>query len=244
MDSSIFNKLLNPNGGGTIIYLTDALLFGFSLYYVSRLLYSNYVEISIEKPYQFIFKLLIFSFIINFSYFIFDQLLNINFLISSSIQEIGKSALNCDITFSNLISKLNSRISLNNNSFDLFSFDGILKSITSAGLLNLLLAYSVRYILIQFFIISFPLIFLTLLNSSTSWIFKSWIRCFLSLLFLQIFVPFILIIIFSIDDSNKIIFLASIYALTKTNSYIREIFGGINVDFSNNISGLLSHFKK
>lgn len=214
------------------------------MYYIFRLFYSNYNEIQIEKPYQFIFKILIFSLFINFSYFIFDQLLNINYLISASIQEIGKNALNCDINFSQLVSKLNSKVTIQTNGFDVFSFDGILKSIASAGLLNLLFSYSIRYILVQFFIISFPIILLTLSNASTSWIFKSWCKCFFSLLVIQIFIPLLLIVIFSLDDSNKILFIAAIYSLTKINSYIKEIFGGISVDFSNSINGLIGYFKK
>ena len=53
------------------------------------------------------------------------------------------------------------------DNFDLFSFDGMIKSLTSIGLLSLLLNYSVRYVLIMFFIISSPLAFLSLINYST-----------------------------------------------------------------------------
>lgn len=242
ISSSVFKNLLDSHG---LIYITDALLLAITLYYVVRLYYSNYVEISIEKPFQFIFKLFVFAFFVNFSYFLCQQLLTINYLLSSSIQEIGQNVSGNEISFSSLISKLNSKISISSTtSFDLFSFDGIIKSITSLGLLNLLFSYSIRYIIIQFFVLSSPLAILTLINSSSAWIFKSWLKSFISLLILQVFIPLILIIIFSVDDSNKILYIGSIYALTKLNDYIRQILGGINVEFSNNFGSLLNILKK
>ncbi len=245
INTAFFKKLLGANGISGILYLTNAMLLGISIFYIIRLFYSNYVEISIEKPFQFIFKILIFGLLVNFSYFLCEQILNINYLISSSLQEIGKDIVGNDISFSELISRLNSKITISqNNSFDFFSFDGLLKSITSIGLLSLLFSYAIRYIMIQFFALTMPIALLTLINSSTSWIFKSWFKCFFSLLVLQVFIPIILIVIFSIDSSNDILFIGSIYALTKINSYIRDIFGGINVEFSNNFSNMLSMFKK
>ena len=120
------------------------------------------------------------------------------------------------------------------DNFDLFSFDGMIKSLTSIGLLSLLLNYSVRYVLIMFFIISSPLAFLSLINYSTNWIFKAWCKSLFSLLVIQILLPLIFIVIFSIDINNKILFIGSIYAMTKMNDYVRELFGGITSDFSHN----------
>ena len=170
--------------------------------------------------------------------------MNINYLISSSIQEIGKNILNEDISFAGLISKLNSTISIGESSLDMFSLDGILKSFTSIGLINLLFTYSLRYVLVQVLILFCPFAFLSLINSSTSWIFRSWAKSLFSILILQSFFPLIIMIIFAIPDNNNILLVSSVYLLTKINNYVREIFGGISVDFSSNFNSMMSLFRK
>lgn len=243
INNSFFEKILGANGKNGILYLTDALFIGIIIYYSLRFAYSSFSGNSIEKPSQFIFKMIILGIIINFSYFICEQLLNINYFISESVREIGGSILHKDISFSSLIMQLNSTIYIGDNNFDLFSFDGIIKSFISVGLLNLLFTYSLRYIMIQIFIITTPLVTLSLMNSSTYWIFKSWIKGFLSLLILQTFISIILILMISLDNSNKLLLIGAIYALIRANNYIREIFGGINIDVSSNMSSFISKFK-
>lgn len=200
----------------------------------------------IERPYQFIFKLIIIGICINCSYFICNQIISINNLISSSIQELGKNVFNKDICFNNLISELNSIIGVDENSFNIFSLDGIIKGFISFGLFNLIFSYSLRYILIKVFILLFPFAFLTLTNNSTSWFFKTFLRSFFSLLLLQSFVSIILLIIFSINYNSgnllsKLLYIGGVYALIKANSYIRELVGGISTDFSNYFVNLKSN---
>lgn len=164
-------------------------------------------------------------------------------MISSSIQEIGENVIGSKITFSSLIQNLNSVISVGENSFDLFSFDGIIKGFISVGLLNILFSYSLRYILVQVFVLTTPLVLLSLMNTSSYWIFKSWFKAFFSLLLLQSFVSLILIVMLSFDSVNKLLLIGSIYALIRANTYMREILGGVSVDVSTNISSLISSFK-
>lgn len=215
---------------------------GLSIYYAIRFLISNYISSQVEKPYQFIFKLIIISAFINSSYFICEQVLNINFLISASIRDVGEKMLNCNISFEQLIIKINSIISFE-TTLNVFSFDGMIKSFTSFGLFNLLFSYSLRYIMIKVFVIITPFMIITLLNTSTSWIFKAWIKSVISLLVVQSIISVILVIIFSTDFSanntfSKLVYIGSIYALIKANSYTRQIIGGISTDISSGISGL------
>ncbi len=244
LSNSFFEKILGANGKNGFIYLTDAMLLGISIYYCVRLFYSHYAESNIEKPYQFLFKLLIFAIFINFSYFIIEQLLNINYLISSSIQEIGKNILNEDISFAGLISKLNSTLTIGESSLDMFSLDGILRSFTSIGLINLLFTYSLRYVLVQVLILFCPFAFLSLINSSTSWIFRAWFKCVFSVLILQSFFPLIIMVIFAFPDNNNVLLVSGIYLLTKINNYVKEIFGGLSVDFSGNLNSMMYLLKK
>lgn len=243
INNSFFEKLLGANGKNGLLYLTDALLLAIIIYYAIRYSYSTFTGSNVEKPTQFIFKVIILGILINSSYFLCEQILNINYLISSSIQEIGEDVIGSKITFSSLIQNLNSVISVGENSFDLFSFDGIIKGFISVGLLNILFSYSLRYILVQVFVLTTPLVLLSLMNTSSYWIFKSWFKAFFSLLLLQSFVSLILIVMLSFDSANKLLLIGSIYALIRANTYMREILGGVSVDVSTNISSLISSFK-
>ena len=98
--------------------------------------------------------------------------------------------------------------------------------------------------MIRVFILLSPFAFITLVNSSSSWIFKSWFKCLFSLLIIQDFIPIILIVIFSINDSNKILYIGGIYVLTKINTYIREIFGGVGLEFNNQMLNLKSFISR
>ena len=244
ISSSFFQKILGSDGKNGLLYLTDAMLVGICLFYCVKYFYSHYAETNIEKPYQFIFKLLIFAIIINSSYFFMEQILYINNLISNSIQEIGKNILNCNITFSELILKVNKSLSLEDNTFTLFSMDGLIKSFISISLLNLIFTYSIRYVLVQVLILFTPFAILSLINSSTSWIFRSWSKCLFTLLIIQNFFPLIIMIIFLIGSSNKILLVAGITILTKINSYVREMFGGLGIEANNNLGAMMSLLKK
>ena len=248
INNSIFDKLLGNNLLNSLLAISNSLLIGFSIYYAIKLLYSQFSYVEIEKPYQFIFKLLIFSICINSSYFICEQILNINYLISGSIREIGKNIFNTDISFNNLILNLNSIISINNENFNIFSVDGIIKGLISFSLFNLVFSYSLRFIMVKVFILISPFSFLTLINHSTSWFFRSWIRNFIGLLLLQSLVAFILLIIFSIDHNStdlfsKFLYIGGIYALTKANSYIRELIGGISTEITSSFASIKNLIK-
>ncbi len=225
-----------------LLLLSNSLLIGFALFYIIRYAFSHYTSSQTEQPFQFLFKLFIFAALSNSSYFLMEQLININSLISLSIREIGENIFNCNISFSELILKLNNIVSSQEN-LNIFSMDGLLKSFISINLLNLLFTYSLRYVILKVFVLITPFAIITLINSSTSWFFKSWFKSILSLLLLQSLVSLILLIIFSTNFSvteimPKIICIGSLYALTKANSYIRDLIGGISTDVSSNFSSL------
>lgn len=225
-----------------LILLSNSLLIGFAIFYIIRYAYSHYSMTQTEQPFQFLFKLFIFAILSNSSYFICEQIININSLISLAIREVGENIFNCNISFSELILKFNNIIS-NNSTLNIFSLDGLLKSFISINLLNLIFTYSLRYVILKVFILITPFAILTLINSTTSNFFKAWLKSVLSLLLLQSFVSLILLIIFATDFSasdifTKVICVGSIYALTKANSFIRDLIGGISTDISSSINSL------
>ncbi len=239
LENSIFSKIFGNNSNNGILLIANSLLIAVCLYYCFKLIYSHFTGISIENPYQFIFKLLIFGIFINFSYFICKFIIYFNSLISDIIIEIGKSIFNTNISFSSLVENLNKVITINSSSINVFSFDGILRSIISFSFINLLFTYSLRYIMIKVTILLIPFAFLSLINNSSSWFFKSWLKVFLSLLFIQPFISIILLIIFSMDFSSsdifsKILCIGSLYALIKANSYVQHFIGGISTEITQN----------
>ncbi len=240
LNNSIFQKIFGSTGNNGLLVIANSLLVGFSLYYAIRLIYSYYMNLQIERPYQFIFKLLIFGIVMNCSYFICNQFIQINSFISDAIRTVGSNIFGHDISFSELINRLN-YLSIKENEFNIFSFDGLIKSFISISLFNLIFSYSLRYIMVKVFILITPFAILSLINESTSWFFKTWLRTVLSLLFQQSLVAIILLIIFSFNfSSNNIISqlmcIGGIYALVRANSYIRSLIGGISTDVSNNFN--------
>lgn len=184
----------------------------------------------------------------NFSLFICDEIITLISLLSSSIRQVGESLFDAKVCFSELIIKLNSVISVN-DSLDVFSLDGLIKSLISVGLLNLVITYSVRYVLIKIFVLLSPFAFLSLCNKTTSVLFNSWIKSFLSLMLVQVLVAIILLLIFSLNFTSnntfcKFILIGAVFILTKANTYVREMLGGINSEVTMNLSSFKSVMKK
>lgn len=240
-----FSKILGTSSSEGILLICNSLVFGFLLYYAINYLLSHLTYSKIDTPKQFIFKAIIFITLMNSSLWVCEQIINIVSLITEGISYVSFSLFGEDISFADFINNLNKTIYLSDNEFDIFSFDGIVKSFTSFGLINLVFSYSLRYIMIQIFILISPFAFLSLITNSSEWFFRIWIKNFLSLLFVQLLISFILLLSFSIDITlnttfSKLLYIGIIYALTKANSYMKELFGGI----STSINTSFSNFRK
>lgn len=250
LNSYYFEKFLGTNTSSGILLIANSLLIGFILYYSVMYLLSsfNIVQSTLPSPSQFFFKLLIGGLLMNSSFFICQGIISINSLLSNAIRTIGHEQLDVTICFSELINKLNSIISQEASTTNIFSIDGILKLIFSISFFNIIFSYSVRYIMIKIFILLSPIAFLTLSTPSTSVFFKSWLKSLLALLFVELLASLILIIMFSItysstDITSKLLLVGSIFALIKSNSYIRDFIGGISTDVTDNMYLLRSFIK-
>ena len=89
LNNSIFEKIFGTNTSNGLLVIANSLLIGFALYYGIRLLYSYYMNLQIERPYKFIFKLLIFGIVMNCSFSICQHFLELNGFISQAIQNLG-----------------------------------------------------------------------------------------------------------------------------------------------------------
>jgi len=243
-----FENIFGTSASNGILLISNSLLFGFILYFAIRLLLSHMVYSQIEKPQSFLLKLIICGICMNFSYFLISEFLDIFSNISLAIRNLGENLFNKNICFSELILDINNNISVNNSSLDIFSLDGLIKSVISISLLSLVFSYSFRYVLIKVFILITPFAILSNCLISTSWFFKSWFKNLFSLLFIQIIVSIILLILFSIDYSssnlfNKFIYVGGLFALIKSNSFVREFIGGVSTDISQNVNNFFKNFK-
>lgn len=245
MNSPYLEKILGSNSSSGILLIANSLLIAFVIYFGIKLLMANFSIGRPQNPYKFFIKIIIVGVFMNASFFLCEQLININYLISSAIRDIGSSFLDVDICFSNLVKILNSIVSIEEETQNFFSIDGIIKTIVSVGFLNLIFIFSVRYILIKVFILIAPFAILCTSNESTMHFFTSWLKSLISLLFIEIFASLILIVMFSIEYSpsdivSKLLFVGAVFALMKVNSYVRDIIGGISLDVQNSMYMLRS----
>lgn len=240
LDNKYLNMIFGSSSSGLIL-ICNSLLIGFCLYYSCKLLLSHLTFTQVQNPSQFVFKLFLCAIAINSSNFIVENIIVIFSNLSLSIREVGEIVFNKNICLSTFIQEFNSSIYFEDSTINMFTLNGLIKGFISIGFLNLSISYSLRYILIKVFILLSPFAFVSLINPSSSWIFKSWLKLFLSLLILQILVPVILLVAFSIDSNSsdmfsKIIYIGSIYSLIKANSFVKDFMGGLSTDISLGIS--------
>jgi len=235
-----FENIFGTSTSNGILLIANSLLLGFLLYFAIKYLISHFTFSNVEQPHSFLIKLIICGICMNFSYFLLTYFLDIFSNITLAIRSLGETLFNKEICFSELILTINSNISVNTTSVDVFSLDGLIKSILSFSLLNLVFSYSFRYILIKVFVLIAPFAILSNCLNSTSWFFKSWIKNLFSLLFIQIIVSIILLILFSMNFSSgnlaiKFIYVGGLFALIKANSFVRDLVGGVSTTISQNV---------
>lgn len=241
-----FEKIFGTSASNGILLIANSLLLGFLLYYALRYLMSHLTYQNVEHPFSFIIKMVIFGICMNFSFFLIQIFLDLNFNISLAIRNLGENLFGKNVCFSELISTINTSMSINTTSVNIFSIDGLIKSTLSFSLLSLVLSYSIRYITIKVFVLLAPFSILSLTLNSTSWFFKSWLKNLFSLLFIQIIVSLVLLILFSLDFSsanllNKFIYVGGIYSLIKANSFVREFIGGVSTDVSQSVNSFIKN---
>lgn len=230
---SNFETIFGTSASNGILLIANSLLLGFLLYYAIRYLMAHLTFTQSELPFRFLIKLVLCGIFMNFSFSCLELFLDLNNNISLAIRSLGEHLFNKNICFSELINTINTQMAIDTNSLNLFSLDGLIKSILSVSLLSLVFSYSLRYVFVKVFILLSPFAILSLSLQNTNWFFRAWFRNLFSLLFLQIIVSLVLLILFSMDYSAsnlfvKFIYVGGIYALIRANSFIREFIGGVS----------------
>lgn len=243
-----FELIFGTSTTNGILLIANSFLLAIILYFSIRYLLSHFTYSQIESPHSFIIKLIICGLCMNFSYFLLEYFINIMSYVSLAICDIGQNLFNTTISFSELINTINQNISIDTNSLNIFSLDGLIKGTLSISLLNLVFTYSLRYILVKVFVVITPFAILSASLNQTSWFFRAWIKNLFSLLFIQIIVSIVLVILFSMDYSSsnlfiKFIYVGGIYALIKSNSLVRDFIGGVSTTVTQTVNNFSSNFK-
>lgn len=102
--------------------------------------------------------------------------------------------------------------------------------------------------MVKIFILIFPFAIISLLNETSSYFFKSYVKSFISLLFTQSIVALVLLIVFSLDfKSNnlfsQVVLIGALYCLSRINYFMKEIMGGVTTTIYSNASNLKSLFR-
>lgn len=245
-----FNKLLGTSSSNGVLILANCLFTAFVLYYAGRLIIANLVGTQIELPSKFFIRAFLSGVAMNYSLSICKFLVNATNLISSFFCELGKNVFGKEISFVALMSMLESGSVI--SKLDILSLDGVLSGMLSISSFALIISFSFRYILIEVLIILSPFAILCLTNTSTEGFFKSWFKCLLSLLILQVVISVMLLIPYSLlKDSNdllfnKILLVGSVTALLKSNQFVKEFMGGLGIgtNFQSGIAGIRTLISK
>ena len=235
-----FQEILGTSTSSGILLIANTLLFGFLLYYAIKYLLSYMTYDRIDKPSSFFIKMVLYAICMNSSFFIVELFIDFMSNVSLVIRSIGEDLFNESICFSSLITNINTNIAIDTSSLNIFTIDGLIKSVLSVSLLNLVFTYSLRYILVKVFVLITPFAFLSLILSNTSWFFKAWLKNLFSLLFIQIIVSLILLLMFSVDFSNtellnKFIYVGGMYGLIRANALVREFIGGVSTTITQSV---------
>jgi type IV secretory pathway VirB6-like protein len=244
-----FNKLLSTSSSNGVLVLANCLFAAFVLYYAGRLIIANLVGLQIESPSKFFIRAFLTGVAMNSALPICKFFINSTNLISSFFCDLGKNIFGKQISFVTLMSLLETSVT---SGIDILSLDGILSSILSISAFTLIISFSFRYILIEVLIILSPFAILCLSNSSTEGFFKSWFKCLLSLLILQVVISVMLLIPYSLLNTNndllfnKVLLVGSITALLKSNQFVKEFMGGIGIgtNFQSGLAGIRTLISK
>lgn len=222
-----------------LLILSNILVGCIFTYRIVRIVISLYTNQDTEFPYLYILKSVILIICMNCCLFFCEQILEINYLITQYLMELGNYLFGQPISFVSFSNTINSYITDVKN-FNLFSLDGIIKSMVTFGSISLLITYILRYILIKILILCSPFVFLCLLHDNLKIYFYNWFKYFLSLLLTQniicivLYIPYVLE--FEDELYSKFLVIGTIMFLYQLNNYIKEFLGGFSTSSGSGIS--------
>ncbi|MBR3280872.1 MAG: hypothetical protein IKI57_03370 [Clostridia bacterium] len=249
-ESTYLERIIGTNFNTGLLVLAEFFLSAFVIYYAISKFTTYYTGKEIDSTPKFFVKAVFIGILVFSSFNVCSAILSATSEITTFICSLGKNIFKLDISFSNLIEKLYK--SSQSDSFNLFSFNGILTSMISISSFSLIISFSIRYIITKVLILLSPFSFLCLMNKDTTSLFRCWLKSFFSLLLIQIIMALILLLSFALIKENstnvfnQILLIGSTLALMKTTQFVKEFLNntGISTDFSAGIGGIRSLFMR
>ena len=243
LEGENFTKIIGDSYENGILLICNSLVFGIILFFAINYMFSNFTLTKSQEPSKFIFKLIIFVILMNSSIWLCSEIINLISIITKLVLELGQILFNSEISFSNFITLINKEVYVSGNQFNVLSFEGVVKSFTSVGFMNLVFTYALRYIFIQVLIILAPFAILSLVLDKIEFFFRSWIKVFISLMLEQVLIAIILVLAFSIDIVNnpnlkQLMYIGIIFSIIRANNYMMQLVGGVSTTISTNIKSL------
>ena len=230
LDKEPLKTLFVKSDGEGLIVLAMSFVIFFFVYYIIARMMAMYNGENVDNIFKYILRIIICVICSASSFFILEQVLNINGLLTEVIMSIGKDLTSENICFESLREVI---VDLDKYmSEELLSIDGIIKGVISFGATTILITFAIRYVTIIFLSIVSPITIMFAASSSTYGIFKSWIKMFLGTLLVQNIVVVILMIPLTVknidSDLFKIILVGTIYLLYRINNFSKELLGNIS----------------
>lgn len=196
-----------------------------------------------NKPssiYKRVIKIIICSVFMSSSIYICKVVININYIFTEMIADIGETLVGEKICFESFKEKITDLNEYMNQDF--VSLDGIIKGFVSFGTITLLINYASRYVTIIFIILTSPIAIMFSASNLTRGIFKAWIKTGITNLFIQWITMFILIVPLAFNEIGttiyKVIIVGTIYLMYRINSFSREILGNISEKVESEIKNI------
>ena len=215
-----------------IILIANSLILFYVIYFIISKMISVYNGNKSDSVYVFVIKLVVVSVLVNSSYWICKEIINLNSLFTDCIEQFMKDITGKVVNFESLKENILELNDILKN--DMLSLDGVIKGVISFGSISILINFAIRYVNIIFLVIISPFAFVSLSSDLTLGIFKTWIKTLVVSLMTQVILKFIILIPMLYKDVNnmmyKVILVGSIYIIYKINNFTKELFVKITSD--------------
>lgn len=213
-----------PNKINGIILIANSLILFYVCYYIFTRIICMYNGNTVENVNKFILKMIIVVLLVNSSYYICEEILNINKIFSESIDKFSYDIIGEEVNFKSFKKEILSLKDVVEN--DTLTIDGIIKSMVALGSMSVLVTFAIRYVTIIFLLLVSPFAIVCFFSNVTRGISKTWGKLLFVNLIIQIFVKLFLVIPLAYKDKNdmvyKVVLLGSMYILYKINNFVRE----------------------
>lgn len=223
------DKIISSSG---FILIANSIILFLVVYYTFTVLISMYNGNKSENVYHLIIKLILVGILVNNSYFLIEQILNLNESLTLGVESLCEDLAGKKVCFNSMKESI-----LSIKDFmkaDFLSLDGLIKGVLSFGTVTILINFCVRYVTIVFLIIISPIAFCLLASDLTSNIFFTWIKMLAVNLFSQVVLKIILVVPLMYKDTGsmmyKIILIGTIYIIYKFNGFVKEFFSKFSKD--------------